>query len=95
MFRRKHEVPTSKIVWRMTAADPVGVDIDLSELRSEAKTPLEKPDRGWLESSRDLLQGLRVCETPMDTLPNELIEAFAKAEALHDAPRLRMKHVGD
>jgi hypothetical protein len=80
MFRRKLNVPTNKIVWRMTAADLVAVDIDLSEMPSEDKAPLDTPDRGWLESSRDLLRGLRVHETPMDTLPNDLIEAFARAE---------------
>lgn len=76
MFRRKLEVPTNKIVWRMTAADPFGIDIDLSELSSEAKAPLEMPDRGWLESSRELQQGLRVREMPMEALPRDLIEAL-------------------
>jgi hypothetical protein len=76
MFRRKIEVPTNKVVWRVTAADPVGVDIDLSELTSEAKALLEMPDRGWLESSRDLQQGLRVREMPMEALPRDLIKAL-------------------
>lgn len=62
------------------AADSVAVDINLSEMPAGAKAPLDTPDCGWLESSRDLLRGLRVRETPMDTLPNDLIEAFAKAE---------------
>ncbi len=76
MFRRKLEVPTNKIDWRVTASDPVGVDIDLSELTSDAKVPIEIPDRGWLESSRDLQQGLRVREVPMEALPKDLIEAL-------------------
>ena len=73
MFRRKLNVSANKIVWRMTAADSVAVDINLSEMPAEAKAPLDTPDCGWLESSRDLLRGVRVRETPMDTLPNELI----------------------
>ena len=80
MFRRKLEVPTNKIVWRMTASDPVGIDIDLSELTSEAKAPLEMPDCGWLESSRELQQGLRVREMPMEALPRDMIEALLQIE---------------
>jgi hypothetical protein len=78
MIRRKVDVPTDKIVWRMTAADPVAVDIDLTQPVSDAKTAIDRPDRGWLESSHDLLRGLRVHETPMDTLSDDLIEAFTK-----------------
>lgn len=79
MFRRKIDISANKIVWWMTAADPLPVDIDLIELTSVAKAPLELPDCGWLESSRDLLHGLRVRETPVDSLPNDLIEALVRA----------------
>ncbi|HYN61972.1 MAG TPA: hypothetical protein VET87_20920 [Rubrivivax sp.] len=79
MIRRKINIPF-KIVWRMTAPDPVVVDIDLSEPRSVAMAPLGMPDSGWLESSRDLLHGLRVRETPIDTLPEDLVEAFTRSK---------------
>lgn len=78
MIRRKINIPP-KIVWRMTAVDPVVIDIDLTEPRSDAMAPLGMPDRGWLESSRDLLHGLRVRETPLDTLPEDLLEAFTRS----------------
>jgi hypothetical protein len=52
------------------------VDIDLSDLASAAPTPA--PDRGWLESSRELQRGLRMRETPMDSLPAELIDALLR-----------------
>jgi hypothetical protein len=70
----------SKIVWRMTAADPVAVDIDLTEPRSDAMAPLSMPDSGWLESSRNLLHGLRVREPAMDALPQDLLEAFTRSK---------------
>ena len=79
MIRRGLNIPL-KIVWRMTAAHPVVVDIDLTEPRSDTLAALGRPDGGWQESSRDLLQGLRVRETPMDTLPQELLEAFTKSK---------------
>lgn len=79
MIRRKINVPV-KIVWRMTAVDPVGVDIDLTEPRTTAMAPQGLPDGGWLESSRDLLHGLRVRETPMDTLSEDLVKAFTRTK---------------
>ena len=71
MFRRHPELHAP------AQAEPPGpmlVDIDLSDF---AFAP-EVPDRGWLESSRELQHGLRVREAPMDTLPPELIDAFFK-----------------
>ena len=76
MFRRKINISAN----RMTATDPVAVDVDLTELRSDAKVPLDLADRGWLESSHDLLRGLRVRETAMDSLSNDLIDVFARAK---------------
>jgi hypothetical protein len=60
----------------------VGVDIDLSDATSDATASVAMADRGWLESSRDLLHGVRVVETPMDTLPKDLIEQFVTATHL-------------
>lgn len=63
----------------MTTAHPVAVDIDLSQPASNAAmAQLGSPDGGWLESSRDLLYGLRTREMPLDTLPDDLVEAFTK-----------------
>jgi hypothetical protein len=76
MFRRKFHTPL-KVAWRMPEVDPMAVDIDLTELELEA-TPLGSPEGAWLESSRDLLQGLRVRETTMDMLPVDLAEVFTK-----------------
>ena len=80
MLRRRIETPKSKIVWHVTASEPVVVDIDLTDPGSEAKATADLQDRGWLESSRDLLHGLRVRETPMDALPDDLIEALIKTK---------------
>jgi hypothetical protein len=79
MIRHKISIPL-KVVWRMTAVDPVVVDIDLTEPRSVAMAPHGMADCGWLESSRDLLRGLRVRETPLDTLPEDLLEAFTRSK---------------
>jgi hypothetical protein len=76
MFRRKIRAPL-KIAWHMPEVDPVAVDIDLTELEFEV-TPIGSPDGAWLESSRDLLRGLRVRETTMDMLPDELAQAFTR-----------------
>jgi len=54
------------------------VDIDLTKSEAEAMALPGMPDDGWLESTRDLLLGLRTSETPMDTLPVELVEAFTR-----------------
>jgi hypothetical protein len=77
MFRRKLHTPL-KIAWRMSAVDLVALDIDLTEIGSAATAPIGSPEGAWLESSRDLRQGLRVRETTMDMLPDDLVEAFAK-----------------
>lgn len=77
VIRRRIEIPI-KVSWRIGASAPLAVDIDLSEPKSEVKVRPDSPDIGRLQSSRDLLHGLRVRETPMDALPVDLIEAFAR-----------------
>jgi len=79
MIRRRIDIPI-KIGWRMNADDLAAVDIDLTVPKYEAKTFPGMPDNGWLESSRDLQHGLRVHETPMDALPDDLVEAFNKTK---------------
>ncbi len=77
MLRRKTDFRANRIIWSMTLAEPVSVDIDLTALESDAKSPLDPSDRGWLESSYDLQHGLHVRELPMDKLPDDLIKTFA------------------
>jgi hypothetical protein len=79
MLPRKVDARENRIVWRMTMADPVSVDIDLTDLKSKAEVLLDVPDHGWLESSYELRQGLHVREVPMDKLPDDLIKAFTKS----------------
>ena len=79
MLPRKVDARANRIIWRMTMADPVSVDIDLTDLTSKANAPLDVPDHGWLESSYELRHGLHVREVPMDKLPDDLIKAFAKS----------------
>jgi hypothetical protein len=55
------------------------VDIDLTVLESEPQSPLDPKDRGWLESSYYLRNGLEVRELSIDRLPDELLKAFAKS----------------
>lgn len=78
MFRRQTDVRANRIVWCMTEPDSVPVDIDLTAMESEVKPPLDPDDRGWLQSSYDLLHGLRVRELPMDKLPEDLIRTFSE-----------------
>jgi hypothetical protein len=78
MIRRSISIPV-KVTWRMSVPDPVEVDIDLTEPNPGAVL-LGLPDSGWLESSRDLFHGLQVRESPTDTLPVELVEAFTGAK---------------
>jgi hypothetical protein len=80
MLRRQADFRAIRIVWRMTELDPVPVDIDLTAMESEVKPPLDPNDRGWLESSYDLLHGLRVRELPMDKLSEDLIRTFARSK---------------
>lgn len=76
MFSRKAMSQVSQLFGHVASVRPMPVDIDLSEVPAEAAPVPAAPDRGWLESSRDLQRGLRVRETPMHALPPELIDAF-------------------
>ena len=80
-MRRKPDARANRIIWRttMTMADPVSVDIDLTDLKSSVEVPPDMADHGWLESSYELRHGLTVCELPMDRLPDDLFRAFAKS----------------
>jgi len=77
----RHKInPSLRIVSRMTAVDSAVLDIDLTEPSFETMAALRLPDGGWLESSRDLLHGLRVRETPLDTLPEDLVNSFTRSK---------------
>lgn len=79
MMRRQADVRANRIIWSMTVPDPGPVDIDLTDLKSEAEARLDVPDHGWLQSSYELRHGLDVRELPMDRLPGDLLRAFAKS----------------
>jgi hypothetical protein len=82
MFRRRATNVVHKVVWRMTAANPAGEYIDPARLGRDGdpreRIATESVERDWLASSFDLLHGVRVCETPMEMLPGELIDEFFK-----------------
>jgi len=76
MSSRKVDARANRVIWRMTMAYPVSVDIDLTDLTFEAEARLDLPDHGWLESSYELRHGLEVHELPMDKLLDDLFRAF-------------------
>ena len=78
MFRRKIDTRLNRLQGPPDPVRPMHVDIDLSDLAAEAFPAPPLPDRGWLESSRDLQRGMRMRETPLDSLPAELIDALLK-----------------
>jgi hypothetical protein len=78
MFRRKVEAPVVRIVWRMDAAHPAGGFVDPTEAARDTVATRGTPGRGWLESSFDLRDGVRVSEAPLDALPDEVIEFFLR-----------------
>jgi hypothetical protein len=80
MIRRKAAKAVRRIVWRFDAAHPGGAYIQPGDLERKSEAPREAPDRNWLASSFDLMDGVHVSETPMDTLPGELIDEFSKAQ---------------
>jgi hypothetical protein len=80
MLHPKSGSATRRIVWRMSAAAPQG-EYEYHDGTPERDDPPPTDtvhEYGWLASSLELLGGVRVSETPMDTLPGELIDAFLK-----------------
>lgn len=78
MFHRRTTVLAQPRAQRSSGFVPLVVDIDLSDPPTGFDAPSQLPDRGWLESSRDLLCGLIVHETPMDALPADLVDVFGR-----------------
>ena len=62
------------------AREAPAVDIDFDQLAGRLDTMAQSSPREGMfkESSFDLLHGLEVSEEPMETMPDELIEAFMK-----------------
>ena len=79
MIWRKLTSKTTTIVRRMSSAALAGESHDPTD-------PLREPDEsgGMSDSSLELLHGVRVSETPMDTLPGELIDEFFEDSKVHD-----------
>lgn len=81
MLHSKSSSATRRIVWRMSAAVPKGEYHDTSTaapVSPPEPEPADVHERSLLASSLELLGGVRISETPMDTLPGELIDAFLK-----------------
>ena len=78
MLHPKSGNATRRIVWRMNAAAPQGEFHDVTIERQQPPQADIVHEHGWLASSLELLGGVRISETPMDTLPGELIDAFLK-----------------
>jgi hypothetical protein len=77
MFRRRLDMRVEHPQATAEPVRPLKVDIDLSDL-VDAAAPTPAPDRGWLESSRDLQRGMRMRELPLDSLTAELIDALLR-----------------
>jgi hypothetical protein len=87
MARLKGPTDVPRVVWRISTNAPQGEYIDYSAqaaARAAKIQNLEDLDKmdpreySWLASSLELLGGVGVTETPMDTLPGELIDEFFK-----------------
>lgn len=64
-------------IWRMTTDAPHGTYVDSeSPAPATAAPEREEAERSWLGSSLELAAGVRVTETPADTLPGELFDAL-------------------
>lgn len=76
MVRSKTGKAAQKVVWRITPARPAGEFVQVKEQASQRASSSETHERGFVVSSLDLLCGADVTETPLDTLPGELLDAF-------------------
>ena len=68
-----------KVVWRVDVDNPLGAFVPVNTPNDRAAPEAEPKECGWRESSLDLLNGVQVSETEMDTLPGELIDEFKRA----------------
>lgn len=87
MARRKDDKEPPRLVWRITADAPLGeyVDPKVAARPKKKAEDDEVRERSWLGSSLELLGGVRVSETPMETLPGDLFDEFFKDEKKGDS----------
>ncbi len=87
MNQRKGFVKESKLVWRISASDPMGRWVDTGAPPPPAPPKIAQPEvsyGSWVTSSYDLLDGTDVVENT-DTVPGDLLdELFAQRM---DAPK--------
>lgn len=84
----KDKSKTAKVVWRISAAAPLGEYVRAEpeaavEAPVEAKAddgPRELPERGWHHSTHELAHGMDLHEEPLDTLPDDLFDLFFKKD---------------
>lgn len=80
----------AKVVWRISAAAPLGEYVhsqpDMAGVQAPVETtvsatPKELAERGWHHSTHELVQGLDMTEEPLDTLPDDLFDQFFKKDS--------------
>jgi hypothetical protein len=79
MFQRRVEKAAKRMIWRMSLKHPEGVYLAILGREACSSESVELQEHCYRASSFDLSTGAEVIETTMDTLPIELINAFAKA----------------
>jgi hypothetical protein len=91
--RKGKDKDKTKVVWRISAAAPLGEYVHSQpdalpvqtavEVKVQAKaddTPKELPERGWHHSTHELVHGMDMHEEPLDTLPDDLFDQFFKKD---------------
>ncbi len=77
MFRTKRDEDPGRTVWRMSPEHPQGRFVRVSSRPPRILTDAEAHPQSSAASSLDLWCGVDVSEVAIDTLPGELLEAFA------------------
>jgi hypothetical protein len=92
--KNKDKAPSAKVVWRISAAAPLGeyvrsepepaaeatvAPVAAAKPKHEAGTG-ETGERGWHRSSLELVDGVEMHEEPLDTLPDDLFDLFVKKD---------------
>jgi len=77
VVRRNTGQGDHKIIWRMSQANPQREWVEVSAGRRMNRPLHVAHEQSFSVSSMDLLSGMDVSETAMDTLPGDLIDAFA------------------
>ena len=78
---------TKRLVWRISAASPLGEWVDPSivpAVPAGKAEPAEVTTGGFLSSSFDLLRGTDVQELPGDTVPADLFDEYFPQHAAWD-----------